>query len=80
MRRAMTILLTAVLGPNLLMPMAVARDSGKIGFGHHTNYYGSAFRRQPMHNPGKSWRGTGYHASDPPCLGESSKYPPWSFC
>jgi hypothetical protein len=80
MRRAMTILLTAVLGPSLVMPMAVARDSGKIDFGHHTDYYGSAVRRQPMHNLGKFWRGVGNHAYDPHCSGESSKYPPWSFC
>ena len=80
MRRVMTILLTAVLAPSLVMPMAVARDSGKIGFGRHTNYYGSAIRRQPMHNPGKSSRGAGYQAYNPPCSNESSKYPPWSFC
>jgi hypothetical protein len=81
MRRVMTILLTAVLGSSLLLPTAMARDSGKIAFGRHTNYYGSAVRRQSMRDPGKFWRGVGYHASDPHCdVGESSKYPPWSFC
>jgi len=71
----MTILLTVVLGSNLFMATAVARDRGKIGFGRHTKYYGSAIHH------GKFWRGVGYHAYDPHChTGEDSKYPPWSFC
>ena len=76
MRRVMTILLTAVLGSSLFVPTAVARDSGKIGFGRHTNYYGSAVYHQSMHR-------LGYHAYQPDCassIGEESKYPPWSFC
>jgi hypothetical protein len=80
MRRVMTILLTAVLGSScLFMATAVARDSGKIGFGRHTNYY--AVHHQPMHGVGKFWRGIGYHAYDAHCsISENSKYPPWSFC
>ena len=55
---------------------AEARDTGKIGFGRHTNYYGSAVYHQSMHR-------LGYHAYQPDCassIGEESKYPPWSFC
>jgi hypothetical protein len=83
MRRVVTVLLTAVLGSSLFMPMAAARDSGKVGFGRHGNYYGAASRRQPTHDLGKSWRGVGYHAYHPDCassIGEASKVPPWSFC
>jgi hypothetical protein len=61
MRRVVTILLTAVLGSNLFMAAAVARDRDKIGLGRHTNYYGSA-----VHH-GKFWRGAAYHAYEPHC-------------
>jgi hypothetical protein len=61
MRRVVTILLTAVLGSNLFIAAAVARDRGKIGLGRHTNYYGSA-----VHH-GKFWRGAAYHAYEPHC-------------
>ena len=61
MRRVVTILLTAVLGSNLFMAAAVARDRDKIGLGRHTSYYGSA-----VHH-GKFWRGAAYHAYEPHC-------------
>jgi hypothetical protein len=83
MRRVTTILLTAVLGSSLFMASAVARDSGEIGFGRHTNYHGLAVHHQRMHGLGKFWRGIGHHAYHPHCatsIGEESKYPPWSFC
>jgi hypothetical protein len=75
------ILLTAVLGSSLFMATAMARDSGKIGFGRHAHFYGSAVHHQP--SLGQFWRGVGYHAYHPHCassIGEASKYPPWSFC
>ena len=84
MRRVVTVLLTAVLGSSLFMPMAAARDSGKVGFGRHANYYGAASRRQPTHNLGKSWRGVSatnaYHPGCASSIGEASIFPPWSFC
>jgi hypothetical protein len=61
----MTILLTVVLGSNLFMTTAVARDRGKIGFGRHTKYYGSA-----VHH-GKFWCGVGYHARPTLSYGDS---------
>ena len=82
MRRVVTVLLTAVLGSSLSMPMAAARDNGKVGFGRHPNYHGAASRRQPTH--GKSWRGvSATNAHHPGCassIGEASIFPPWSFC
>jgi hypothetical protein len=80
MRRVVTVLLTAVLGSSLSMPMAAARDNGKVGFGRHPNYHGAASRRQPTHDLGKSGRGVGYRAYHPGCGGEPSIFPPWSFC
>jgi hypothetical protein len=81
MRQVMRILLTAVLGSTLFMATAMARDSGKIALGRHTNYYGSAVRHQPRHGLSKFRLGAGYHAYNPHCdMGEDSKYPPWSFC